>query len=172
MSFSPVLLPWTRAGRIVAAVALLVGCAAYTPGELASGTPVDALRQRMGEPTARHALPSGGTRLEYARGPAGLHTYMIDLDGSDRVLRWVQVLDAASFARLQPGWSREQVRRELGTPTQEQVFNRLDQRVWSYRWNSWDCTWFQVTFSLANDLVHSTGSGPDPRCEVNDDRPD
>lgn len=149
----------------------LAGCVAYAPGALPAGSTAEALHQRMGEPTARHALPDGGIRLEYARGPAGLHTYMIDLDAAGRVLGWRQVLDEAGFAAVRPGLSREEVRRLLGTPTQEQVFERLDQRVWSYRWASWDCTWFQVTFGLASDRVRETGSGPDPRCDVPDDQP-
>jgi len=152
--------------------AMLSGCVAYTPGELASGSSVDALRQRMGEPTARHALPDGSTRLEYARGPAGLHTYMVDLDAAGRVQRLTQALDGPSFARVQPGWSLAQVRREFGTPTQDHSYTRLGQRVWSYRWDSWDCTWFQVTFSLPEEVVSTTGSGPDPRCEVDNDRTD
>lgn len=162
--------------RAVAAVLaglplLLAGCAAYAPGALPPGSTAETLRQRMGEPTARHALPEGGSRLEYARGPAGLHTYMIDLDPAGRVLGWRQVLDEAGFAAVRPGLSRDELRRLLGTPTQEQVFARLDQRVWSYRWASWDCTWFQVTLGLASDRVSGTGSGPDPRCEAPDDHP-
>lgn len=150
----------------------LTGCVAYAPGERAAGTSVDDLRQRMGEPTARHELADGTTRLEYARGPAGLHTYMVDLDAAGRVQRWAQVLAGPSFARIQTGWSLAQVKREFGRPTQDHSYARLGQRVWSYRWNSWDCTWFQVTFSVDHDMVISTGSGPDPRCEVNDDRAD
>ncbi len=152
--------------------AVLAGCVAYAPSELAPGSPVEALRQRMGEPTARHALPDGTTRLEYARGPAGQHTFMVDVDAAGRVQRWTQVLDGPSFARIQPGWSLAQVRREFGTPTQDHTYARLAQRVWSYRWNSWDCTWFQVTFSLPEEVVSRTGSGPDPRCEVDNDRTD
>ena len=152
--------------------AVLAGCVAYAPGELAPGSSVDALRQRMGEPTARHVLPDGASRLEYARGPAGLHTFMVDVDAAGRVQRWAQVLDGPSFDRVQTGWSLAQGRREFGTPTQDHTYARLGQRVWSYRWHSWDCTWFQVTFSLPEEVVSSTGSGPDPRCEVDNDRTD
>lgn len=160
------------AGGLLAGALSLAGCVSYTPGDLPAGTPVERVRQRMGEPTTRHVLPDGTTRLEYARGPAGLHTYMIDLDGAGRVLRWAQVLEGAQFARIQPGWSMAQVRREFGTPTQDHTYPRLAQRVWSYRWNSWDCSWFQVTFDLPDERVAGTGSAADPRCEVDSERSD
>lgn len=146
----------------------LAACASYGPGSLSPGLGADEIAGRMGAPTDRHALPDGGVRLEYARGPAGLHTYMLDLGPDGRLRGWTQVLTPASFARIAPGWPRERVRHELGRPTQEQRFERLGQRVWSYRFDSVDCTWLQVTFLLDTDRVETVGLGPDPRCEVDD----
>ncbi|HQY08234.1 MAG TPA: hypothetical protein PK797_05950, partial [Burkholderiaceae bacterium] len=107
-------------------------------------------------------------RLEYARGPAGLQTFMVDLDAQGRMTGWSQVLNDAAFARIQPGWSREQLQREFGLPAQEQVFDRLGQRVWSYRYDSWDCNWLQVSLDLRSDAVVDVSRGPDPRCQAND----
>ena len=42
-------------------------------------------------------------------------------------------------------------------------------RVWSYRFDSWDCSWFQVTVALRDARVTETGLGPDPRCNARDD---
>ncbi len=153
---------------VVVLAGLLAGCAGYSPAALQPGQNAEQVRAVMGQPTGEHRLSGGGLRLEYARGPAGLQTYMVDLDPQGRMTGWTQVLSDASFARIQPGWSREQLRRELGRPTQEQVFERLGQRVWSYRFDSWDCSWLQVSLDLRSDAVVEVGRGPDPRCQAND----
>jgi hypothetical protein len=159
-----------RATGWLGAVALvtLTGCAGYSPASLQPGQTAEQVRAVMGPPTGEHALPDGGRRLEYARGPAGLQTYMVDLDAQGRMTGWTQVLNDAAFARIQPGWSREQLQREFGRPAQEQVFGRLGQRVWSYRYDSWDCSWLQVSLDLRSDAVVDVGRGPDPRCQAND----
>jgi hypothetical protein len=155
-----------RTGLSVVLTLGLAACASYGPDALSPGLGVDEITRQMGPPTDRHALPGDGVRLEYARGPAGLHTYMLDLGPEGRLRGWTQVLTPENFARIEPGWARRRVLRELGRPTQERRFERLDQRVWSYRFDSIDCTWLQVTFSLRTDRVTSAGAGPDPRCEA------
>ncbi len=61
-------------------VALLAGCGSYSPQALAPGSSIDATTQAMGRPTAEYPLAPVGKRLEFARGPFGLHTYMLDFD--------------------------------------------------------------------------------------------
>jgi hypothetical protein len=160
--------------RIAGLVAMLAlgGCVGYAPTGLMPGASEDAVLARMGPPTARHTLPDGHSRVEYARGPAGLHTYMVDFDAAGRMQSWAQVLSESSFARVQPGWTAGQVLTELGRPTQEQVFALGQTRVWSYRFDSWDCSWFQVTVALRDARVTGTGMGPDPRCSAPDDHRD
>ena len=96
------------------ALVILTGCAGYSPASLQPGQTAEQVRAVMGLPTGEHALPDGGRRLEYARGPAGLQTFMVDLDAQGRMTGWSQVLNDAAFARIQPGWSREQLQREFG----------------------------------------------------------
>lgn len=159
--------------RIAALAALwLSGCVGYSPNGLAPGASEAEVRAQMGEPSGRHALPEGRSRLEYARGPAGRHTFMVDFDAAGRLQSWAQVLTEASFARVQPGWSTEQVLTELGRPTQEQVFPLGQKRVWSYRFDSWDCSWYQVSLALGDGRVVETGLGPDPRCNAPDNHRD
>lgn len=163
------------AGLAVLALALgagLSGCVGYSPGGLAPGASEATVRAQMGEPSGRHTLAEGRSRLEYARGPAGRHTYMLDFDAAGRLQSWAQVLTEANFARVQPGWTAEQVLTELGRPTQEQVFPMGQVRVWSYRFDSWDCSWFQVSVVLRDGRVTETGMGPDPRCNAPDDHRD
>ena len=62
-------LPPSRGAALAAVLTLgLAACASYGPGALSPGLDADAIMRRMGTPTDRHALPDGGTRLEYARG--------------------------------------------------------------------------------------------------------
>ena len=76
----------------------LLACAALEPArELRVGMPEAQVSQYMGLPNARHALPNGLTRLEFARGPAGRSTWMVDIDSAGRVRAFEQVLTEASL---------------------------------------------------------------------------
>ena len=63
----------------------LSACAGYSPRGMQVGDSADDVLRTMGQPTSRYQLPQGGTRLEFARGPYGKHTYMIDVDAQGRV---------------------------------------------------------------------------------------
>ena len=76
--------PHTLASSAVSVV-LLSACSGYSPGDLRVGASETDFRTHMGEPTARYALADGGSKIEYARGPMGKHTYMIDVDAAGRV---------------------------------------------------------------------------------------
>jgi predicted small lipoprotein YifL len=94
---------------LVATVASLIGCASYGPGSLKPGATVAETTSSMGPPTARYAMPGGTERLEYERGPAGLHTFMLDFDAAGRLTKAEQVLTEARFNAVPWGISREQV---------------------------------------------------------------
>ena len=58
-----------------AAIALLLAaCAGYSPRNLPPGATQAEVVHLMGPPTGRYAMPQGGTRLEFARGPYGRET--------------------------------------------------------------------------------------------------
>ena len=59
-----------RRASALAALAL-AACAAFGPGQLRVGQTADEVAQAMGTPSALYALPGGGQRIEYARGPFG-----------------------------------------------------------------------------------------------------
>jgi hypothetical protein len=154
---------WALAGTAAAALTLL-GCAAYGPGGLPAGASEAEVVARMGAPTARRAAPDGGWRLEYARGPMGLHTYLLDVDAAGRLQRWEQVLDAAHFAAVTPGLSREALLWQLGQPTETRRYARQNEDVWHYRHDSVLCWWFEVSLAI-DGPVRTTGYTTDPRCE-------
>ncbi|HQY08456.1 MAG TPA: hypothetical protein PK797_07085, partial [Burkholderiaceae bacterium] len=84
MSLKPLQLGFSAVRRATGwlgliALVTLTGCAGYSPAALQPGQTAEQVRALMGPPTGEHGLPGGGIRLEYARGPAGLQTFMVDL---------------------------------------------------------------------------------------------
>ena len=126
--------------------------------------------QRWGKPTGRHALDSG-TRLEYALGPAGRQTWMVDLDAQGRASTWRQVLDERHLAQVQaslPGMDRATLLRTLGRASHVRSGGRQGGQVWSWRHDSPFCLWFQV--SMGDDgRVKDASFAPDPECDARED---
>lgn len=148
------------------ALALLAGCATYAPGRVQPGMSAEDVPALMGgAPNARHALPDGRTRLEYARGPMGLHTYMIDVDPSGHVLGWQQVLTEANFNAITPGMTVQEMTARIGRPGYVRGGGWQPGEVWSYRFEGPFCLWWQV--SVVEGKARDAAYGPDPRCERN-----
>ena len=143
-------------------VALLAACAGYGPGDLRVGASEADFRARMGQPTGRYALADGGAKVEYARGPMGKHTYMVDVDAAGRVRGWEQVLTEARFEALPIAAPQADVRQQLGRPSETRVGWRGVGEVWSYRYESLFCRWFQVW--LVEGRVREAAFAEDPMC--------
>ncbi|WP_428423180.1 hypothetical protein [Methylibium sp.] len=154
---------------VVASLALVVGllssgCAGYGPGGLAPGVGEAQVIERMGAPTARYPQPDGGERLEFARGPMGRHTYMLDFDAGDRLLRSDQVLTEQNFLDLKIGMSRDEVLQRIGHPSHVQFLSRQQHQLWSYRYETPFCVWFQVSLDTSNKVAE-LGHNVDPQCD-------
>jgi hypothetical protein len=146
-------------------LALLLGaCASYGPSAIQPGMAAGEVQRLMGPPTGRHVLAGGASRLEFARGPQGLHTYMVDLDPAGRVTRWEQVLDESQFHAIQPGMPQEELLRRLGRPAFARPGGRQPGEVWTYRFDDVFCRWWQV--EVVDSRVRGAGFAPDPRCEL------
>lgn len=156
--------PRTRASSACSLLGLLAlaACAGYSPGDLRVGATEAELVARMGEPTGRYALPQG-SRVEYARGPMGKHTYMVELDAAGRVVGWQQVLTEANFDAVAIGAAQADVRRQLGRPSETRTGWRGVGEVWSYRYDTVLCRWFQVW--LVEGRVREASYGEDWMCE-------
>lgn len=141
--------------------ALLSGCASTT---IVSGESVSAVRQRLGPPSAEHAVPGGGQRLEYGGGSFGRSTLMVDVDAQGRVLRAENVRDEAHFNRVQAGIPLAELRRQLGEPSRVWGVRYRNQTVWSYRFESPFCQIFNVGIT-PQGIVEDTSYGPDPLCD-------
>ncbi|MBI3156507.1 MAG: hypothetical protein HYZ20_14005 [Burkholderiales bacterium] len=150
---------------------LLAACAGPGLSRLEPGLDEPAVLARWGEPTGRHALPGGGIRLEYATGPYGLQTWMVDLDTAGRVTQARQVLEYGALTALQgelPGMTREELLRTLGRPGEVRSGGRQGGQVWSWRFFSPFCLWFQVGVGDDGRVVDAVFS-PDPACDALDD---
>ncbi len=150
---------------------LLAACATPPP---APGTARDAVLQAWGQPTGRYALPAGAERLEYATGPFGRTTWMIDLDATGRVQQARQVLNEAEFLQVQiragsVGLSREELLRWIGRPGERRGGGWAGGEVWSWRYPTNDCLWFQASVDV-NGRVTSAAFGTDPTCDAPSDR--
>ena len=149
---------------------LLSACAGYAPRTLHAGnTEADTVHE-LGPPTGRYALPGGGQRLEFARGPFGKHTYMVDLDAQGRVTGWRQVLTEENFNQVHAGETREDLLRTLGRPAETRPGGWQGGQVWSYRYETLMglCQWYQVSLTDAG-IVTDGAYGIDPRCDPGDD---
>jgi outer membrane protein assembly factor BamE (lipoprotein component of BamABCDE complex) len=134
---------------LLAPLAALVGCdtgiSQLKPG-VSTATEV---RSVMGNPTFEWKAPDGSYTWEFARGPEGVVTYMVEL-GPDNVMRALrQVLTAEYFGRIQPGMRQDEVRKLIGKPGQRTQFPNLQEEVWSWRFeqshgNPW---FFNVHFA-------------------------
>jgi hypothetical protein len=144
-------------------VAALLGCASSV-ALLRIGQTEDDVLTTLGQPTGRYALPEGGQRLEYATGPFGVHTWMIDVDAQRRVTATQQVLQQRYFDQVRDGMSRDALLRLLGRPAD--VSREWQQReTWSWRFDTYDCLWFRVTLSAQQQVLGGGAMLPDPRCE-------
>ena len=147
-------------------VLVLSGCVGYGPPADWTGWTAAQIEARMGPPQTRRPL-DGGVRLEYPRGPAGRHTWFIDLDREGRVMRAEQVLTVPNFSRIVPGMSQDEVLQRLGRPGEVQSLARSRGSVWSYRYENTFCLWFQIEMTQAQ-TVRSAGYGEPPECRRRD----
>ena len=141
---------------------LLAACAPLLP---APQTAEADVLKAWGLPTARYALPDGGHRLEYATGPWGRHTWMIDINASGFTSRARQVLSDQAFIDLQQrrGLKAGDVLREIGQPG-ERRGARGGGQTWFWRYPTNDCLWFLLSLA-ADGSVEGGAFLPDPTCD-------
>lgn len=159
---------------LISIVMTLALAACALPQQLRTGQSEAEVRQRFGEPTGRHALGGGLTRLEFATGPMGRDTWMVDLDAGGRVAAWHNALEEWRLHALQqrlvqaPALMRDELLRTLGRPGERGGGGWLDGgELWTWRYPTNDCLLFQATLA-ADGRVRDAGFNIDPRCEAGD----
>ena len=162
--------PLEKVLRIQRLAALLLipifvgGCASYGPTDRFLGLHRDEVINVLGLPTSERAAGSK-LILEYAKGPYGRHTFFITFDSAGRVERWEQVLSIDNFKKILPGMTKDQVRSLIGQSFETIQLARNWGEVWSYRYETTFCVWFQIEFS-ADGIVRSAGDGIPPECSL------
>ena len=91
------------------------------------------VRERLGAPSAEWQQEDGGATWEYPRGPEGTRCWMLTLNDRGVLVTIDQALTDENFARIQKGWSAEQVRRVLGKAGSETKFPLKSEVVWEWR---------------------------------------
>ncbi|PLZ04503.1 hypothetical protein CY652_01590 [Burkholderia sp. WAC0059] len=118
---------------------------------------LDQVRRQMGKPETERAFDDGSRRLEYPRGPAGLDTFMVDIDSDGRLVSIAQVLTAENFAKIRPGMSTDEVRQLLGKPGEVAAYRLKPQTVWSWKWREG---------GVIAEALFNVHFGPDGRVET------
>lgn len=149
------------------AACLLSACSSYGPQSLPKGASLDASTRAMGVPTAETALPDGCRRLEYARGPFGKHTYLLDFNAQGQLQSWQQVLTEERFNTIRKGMDASEVIALIGHSTEQRAVGWQGNKVWAYRYETPFCQWFQVGIDPQGKVI-DTSRGPDPICDVGD----
>ncbi len=150
---------------LATSVLILTACASYAPPADLSGVTKDQLVARMGQPAVQRQIDGGATtRLEFPGGPYGRQTWFVDLDAAGHAIRAEQVLTEKNFNQINPGMDQDEVLRRLGRPGVVQQLGRSRGQVWSYRYVSPFCQWFQVELSM-EQKVRSAGYGEPPECD-------
>jgi len=162
----------TRAAAVLAAALLAAGCGTYRPQAVQPGMTEAEAAALIGRPTGRYPGPNDQTRVEFATGPYGRVTWMLDLDAAGKVIEPPQqVLDEYYF-----GWVQQNARDRktdwllynLGRPSDIQRLGWIGGQVWSWRYPTTECLWFQVTVNDDGTLRDGGGYGIDPRCDPGD----
>ena len=144
---------------------LLGGCAGPQAQQVLAGQSEAQVLSAMGPATNRYTLAGGAQRLEFARGPAGRTTWMVDLDAGGQVLQIEQVLDGWHFAQVQDGMPRDALLRLLGRPAAQQR-EYQNRETWSWRYETNDCLWLRVTLSADGRVLGGAAHMTDPACDV------
>lgn len=151
---------WITAA-MAAIATILPGCDSFVLQDIKPGvTTAVEVRAKMGNPGHEFRNDDGSVTWEFTRQPSGVQCYMISF-GPDQIVQKVdQVLNEANYAKVQPGMTRDRIRRLLGQPARVETFNNLREEVWEWRIEGTphnEETYFNVFFDTDSGLVKKAG---------------
>jgi hypothetical protein len=156
-------LRWVLWSAVATVAALLSACVSAPAAKLSPGQTEADMLAVMGQPTNRYAMAGGVQRVEYAKGPNGKVTWMIDLDTSGRVKSVEQVLTPQHFSRVRNGMSTQDLLHLLGRPS-DKAREFRGRESWSWRYENNDCLWARVTVADGR-VIGGASMMFDPQCE-------
>lgn len=135
----------------------LGGCERYLIEDIRPGvTHRSEVQEHMGPPGIEWRNGDGTVIWEYSMQPSGVTCYHLTIDSSGVVQAVEQVFTEARRASIQPGMSREQVRRLIGKPAREQAFPNKGQVVWDWLLDDrmpGQTTYFNVFFDPSGKVI-------------------
>jgi outer membrane protein assembly factor BamE (lipoprotein component of BamABCDE complex) len=125
----------TLAG-ILAATALLAGCASYDGRNLVPGQATSAeVTALMGTPSLELKGPGGERLLYFSRLDRGPAMFVATIGPDDRLRRGIeQRMTYENIYSIKAGMRDEEVRRLLGPPLTISRLPRQQRNVWEYPW--------------------------------------
>lgn len=152
-----------RQGLLALTALFLTGCAAYGGRGLKPGeSRLEDVLAVMGTPAVQWSEPDGSRKLQYPRGPLGVHTWQIQVDAAGRLAAIENLLDEEHFSQIKPGMSEAQVLRLLGPSYAPGTafFERRNEWVLEWRYcDAWRfVSRFDVMFDATSRLARSSFS--------------
>jgi len=139
---------------LLALAFLATGCVNFSA--LSPGDSAQEVESRVGAPGTVWENADGSAVWEYPQGFYAVQTFMVAF-GPDHAVREVhQVLNEAYFSRIQPGMSREDVRRLIGKPREIWYFAPRDEETWTWRYYDINYRFFNVLFDRSSGTVRTT----------------
>ena len=156
--------PHRLAATALPAALLLAGCTAVQSPSFAPGTSMSEVESRMGRPGNVARAPDGDTVWQYPTGPVGQTTFIVRFGPDQRTKAAYQALTLQQFAKVRRGIDRDEVRLLLGPPGETMRFARMNEEVWSYRYQAAasDNRIFNVHFDASTGYVRGTSDQIDP----------
>lgn len=153
-------------GWLCALLAFAGGCDYFAQKELQPGvSTVDDVRHLMGKPVTIWEENDGSQVLEYSRGPEGSETWMVEIGADGRYRGMSDARSAAQLERVRAGMSRDDLRRLLGKPDEEERFPARHETVWTWRVKTaagTDTEMFHAHLSPEGQVLR-TSRTPDPK---------
>jgi hypothetical protein len=143
-----------RAAALLALAVLPAACANFSA--VSQGDSALTVEARVGAPGTVWKNADGSEMWEYPQGYYAVQTFMVAFDPDHAVREVHQVLNEAYFSRIQPGMSREDVRRLIGKPREIWYFPARDEETWTWRYYDINYRFFNVLFDRTAGTVRTT----------------
>jgi hypothetical protein len=146
--------PALRGAALLALASLAAGCANFSA--ISPGDSARSVEARVGAPGTVWKNADGSEVWEYPQGFYAVQTFMVAFDPKHAVREVRQVLNEAYFSRIQPGMSREDVRRLIGKPREIWYYPARDEETWTWRYYDINYKFFNVLFDRSGGTVRTT----------------
>lgn len=162
----------TRLHRYCAAVlcaaVLACACDSRKIEKLEEGVSTEAdVRTQFGAPDAVYDEAEGARTFEYARQPEGQKNYMITIGADGRMTALRQVLRPDVFLRIEPGMDKQNVRRLIGRPATNRIYELKNEEVWEWRFlDGAQSKRFGVTFDAGGHVVGTAITADDAQMQI------